>query len=78
METGHIKEFVTLAECLSYSEAAERLFISQPSLTKHIQALERELGAALFVRTTRSIRRITGAARAMERMSATAWTEAIP
>ena len=56
METGHIKEFVTLAECLSYSEAAERLFISQPSLTKHIQALERELGAALFVRTTRSIR----------------------
>ena len=44
METGHIKEFVTLAECLSYSEAAERLFISQPSLTKHIQALERELG----------------------------------
>ena len=44
-----------LAECLNFSEAAERLFISQSSLSKHIQALERELGAKLFLRTTRSI-----------------------
>ena len=44
-----------LAECLNFSEASERLFISQSSLSKHIQALERELGAKLFVRTTRSI-----------------------
>ena len=56
METGHIREFVMLAECLNFSEAAERLFISQSSLSKHIRALERELGEALFVRTTRSIR----------------------
>ena len=56
METGHIREFVMLADCLSFSEAAERLFISQSSLSKHIQALERELGTNLFIRTTRSIR----------------------
>ena len=56
MDTGYIKEFVMLAECLNFSEAAERLFISQSSLSKHIQALERELGEKLFVRTTRSIR----------------------
>ncbi len=56
MDTGYIREFVMLAECLNYSEAAERLFISQSSLSKHIQTLERDLGAALFVRTTRSIR----------------------
>ena len=56
METGTIKEFVTLAECLNFSEAASRLFISQSSLSKHIKALEHELGAALFDRTTRSIR----------------------
>lgn len=56
METGTIKEFVTLAECLNFSEAASRLFISQSSLSKHIKALERELGLALFDRTTRSIR----------------------
>lgn len=56
METGTIKEFVTLAECLNFSEAASRLFISQSSLSKHIKALEHELGVALFDRTTRSIR----------------------
>ena len=56
METGIIKEFVTLAECLNFSEAASRLFISQSSLSKHIKALEQELGVALFERTTRSIR----------------------
>ena len=56
METGTIKEFVTLAECLNFSEASSRLFISQSSLSKHIKALERELGVALFDRTTRSIR----------------------
>ena len=56
METGYIREFVMLADCLNFSEAAERLFISQSSLSKHIRALERELGGELFVRTTRTIR----------------------
>ena len=56
MDTGYIKEFVMLAECLNFSETAERLFISQSSLSKHIKALERDLGTKLFVRTTRSIR----------------------
>ena len=56
MDTGHIKEFVMLAERLNFSEAAERLFISQSALSKHIRSLERELGAELFIRTTRSIR----------------------
>ncbi|MCH5213277.1 MAG: LysR family transcriptional regulator [Oscillospiraceae bacterium] len=56
MDTDYIKEFVMLSECLNFSEAAERLFISQSSLSKHINTLERELEAKLFVRTTRSIR----------------------
>lgn len=56
MDTEYIREFVMLAECLNFSEAAERLFISQSSLSKHIKALERSLGAELFVRTTRTIR----------------------
>ena len=56
MDTAYIREFVMLAECLNFGEAAERLFISQSSLSKHIQALERELGVSLFARTTRSIR----------------------
>lgn len=56
MDISHIREFVMLAECGSFSEAAARLFISQSSLSKHIQALEKELGMPLFNRTTRSIR----------------------
>ena len=56
MDTAYVKEFVMLAECLNFSEAAERLFIAQSSLSKHIRALERELGVELFERTTRSIR----------------------
>lgn len=55
METEHLKEFVVLAEVGNYLDAAERLFISQSSLSKHIQALESELGAPLFDRTTRKI-----------------------
>jgi DNA-binding transcriptional LysR family regulator len=55
MDTYHIKEFAVLAECPSFSEAADRLYISQSSLSKHIRALERELGTPLFKRTTRSI-----------------------
>ncbi len=52
----YIREFVTLAECLSFRTAAERLFITQSSLSKHIQTMERELDVTLFDRTTRSIR----------------------
>ena len=55
MDTNYIKEFVMLSECLNFSEAAERLFISQSSLSKHIHSLEHELKAELFIRTTRSI-----------------------
>jgi LysR family transcriptional activator of glutamate synthase operon len=55
MEIEHLKEFVVLAEVGNYLEAAERLFISQSSLSKHILSLEEELGAALFERTTRKI-----------------------
>ena len=43
MDLIHIREFVMLAECGSFSEAAARLFIAQSSLSKHIRALERKL-----------------------------------
>ncbi len=36
----YIQEFVTLAECLSFSKASEDLFITQPSLSRHISLLE--------------------------------------
>lgn len=46
-----LKEFVVLAEHLNYTVAANKLFISQPTLSKHINYMEAELGTALFERT---------------------------
>lgn len=56
MEIQYLAEFIRLAETCSYVEAADQLYISQSSLTKHIQRLEKELGVPLFDRSTRSVR----------------------
>jgi methylated-DNA-[protein]-cysteine S-methyltransferase len=40
MTTERLKEFVILANILNYSKAAEKLFISQPVLSRHIKELE--------------------------------------
>lgn len=56
MDTEHIREFIVLAQIENYLAAAEELFISQPTLTKHIKALEAELGVLLFDRSTRQVK----------------------
>lgn len=55
MDTNRCREFVVLAQTCNYLQAAEQLFISQSSLSKHIKSLERELGVELFNRTTRRV-----------------------
>lgn len=55
MEIVYLKEFAVLAKCLNYSEAAVELHISQSNLSRHIQAVEREIGGALFVRSSRRV-----------------------
>jgi len=55
METEWIREFVTLADCCNFQQAADTLFISQSSLSRHIKGLEEELGQPLFDRTTRKV-----------------------
>ena len=42
---------IAVAECRSISQAAEMLYISQPSLSRYLSNLENELGVNLFVRT---------------------------
>lgn len=44
--------FFEVAHCRNFSKAAERLFLSQPNLTKYISKLETELGVRLFDRST--------------------------
>ena len=51
MDVRRLKYFIVTAEERSISRAAEKLHMTQPPLTRHIQSLEEELGAQLFTRT---------------------------
>lgn len=53
MEIATLQAFIALSESQSFSVAAERLFITQPAVSKRIAALEQELGGALFDRIGR-------------------------
>lgn len=55
MHIDYYREFIELARRLSFTEAAAHLYITQPALSKHISALEREFGAELFVRDRRNV-----------------------
>jgi DNA-binding transcriptional LysR family regulator len=50
-----LRAFLAVAEHLSFTRAAQHLGVAQPALSQTVRALERELGVALFERTTRSV-----------------------
>lgn len=56
MNTMQLSCFVEVAAQLSFSKAAEALHVSQPTVSNQIKALEDELGCALLVRSTRTVR----------------------
>ena len=55
MDTQHLQAFVAIAENGSFSAAAERLFLTQPAISKRIALLEEQLKAKLFHRIGRQI-----------------------
>jgi DNA-binding transcriptional LysR family regulator len=56
VDLGQLEAFVHVANQRSFSRAAEALFLTQPSVTARIQALERDLGERLFERSGRGVR----------------------
>ncbi len=55
MDVRQLEHFVTVADELRFTTAAERLYISQSGLSASVRALEKELGAGLFTRNTRQV-----------------------
>ena len=55
MKFEYLREFVAAAQSDELSHAAEKLGISQSTLSKHIKAIELELGEELFVRARRTV-----------------------
>lgn len=56
MQLKQLEVFVQVARLKSFSKAAEALYLTQPTVSAHIGALESDLGTKLVVRSTREIR----------------------
>ncbi|MEC8483415.1 MAG: LysR family transcriptional regulator, partial [Pseudomonadota bacterium] len=55
MNIKQVKAFLSVAESLSFAQAANQLHLSQPALSLAIKGLEEALGGKLLTRTTRTI-----------------------
>ena len=56
MELRHLTSFLAIADELHFGRAAARLHVAQPSLSAHLQRLERDVGVRLVSRTSHEVR----------------------
>ena len=55
MDNQNLKAFITVAELGSFSEAADRLYLTQSAISKRIAQLEQQIGKKLFDRIARQV-----------------------
>lgn len=55
MNLKQLEAFICVAEVKSFSKAAKKLYLTQPTISAHINALEKELKNRLFIRTTKDV-----------------------
>lgn len=56
MDIQILREFADLAYTLNFGKTAERMYVGQSTLSKHIMSLEKELGTQLFIRTKQGVK----------------------
>ena len=56
MTTQQLTYVLAVADCQSFSKAAEKLYVTQPSLSQYIHSIEKQLGVQLFDRSLNPIR----------------------
>ena len=55
MNLKQLEAFVCVADKKSFSKAARKLYLTQPTISAHIASLEKELDARLFIRNTKEV-----------------------
>lgn len=55
MEFRQLRSFIALVECESFTQAAQKTYVSQPTISTHLRLLEEELGTQLVIRDTKKI-----------------------
>lgn len=71
ISAGHLRAFEAVARLLNFRAAAEELSLTQSAVSRQIQALEDEIGTALFLRHTRAVE-LTGAGSVLLRATGSA------